>query len=36
MAVRGDPLDHGYLDVWASRLGVRDLLEKARVELKRI
>jgi hypothetical protein len=34
LRIQGDSLDSGYLDTWASRLGVRDLLEKAREELK--
>jgi hypothetical protein len=34
LRIQGDALDRGYLDSWASRLGVRDLLEKARDELR--
>jgi hypothetical protein len=33
LRIQGDSLDHGYLDIWASRLDVRDLLEKARDEI---
>jgi len=35
LRIQGDSLDHGYLDTWAGRLGVRDLLEKARGEIAR-
>ncbi|MCK9458086.1 MAG: hypothetical protein M0R80_00210 [Proteobacteria bacterium] len=29
LRIQGEALDRGYLDTWASRLGVRDLLDKA-------
>jgi hypothetical protein len=34
LRIQGDSLDSAYLDTWAGRLGVRDLLEKARDQLK--